>query len=130
MTFALSPWFGQQLTQVAVPISFAGAEAVVGDLDVAIAAEHRGAAIDLIAQHGAEIAIAVDVAEAHHARCVIRMTDQANALVARQPRVELQAWRDCAAILAITTDDNAKQANTDRQEIRRAPGRARGCQDR
>src|SRR3546814_16373986 len=28
MTFALSPWFGQQLTQVAVPISFAGAEAV------------------------------------------------------------------------------------------------------
>src|SRR3546814_19808923 len=43
------------------------------------------------------------------------MTDQANALVARQPRVELQAWRDCAAILAITTDEHATQANTDRQ---------------
>src|SRR3546814_4867414 len=33
MTFALSPWFGQQLTQVAVPISFAGAEAVDPALD-------------------------------------------------------------------------------------------------
>src|SRR3546814_9248949 len=37
MTFALSPWFGQQLTQVAVPISFAGAEAV----DPAFAKDRR-----------------------------------------------------------------------------------------